>query len=197
MGTRMEVAQLESRMNCEDYRKLQALFLVSVFLVSKFWSLWANLAHVRNTWERRDRYKIISIIELSTSSSSTFVKFSLLIFMQDSSGASRSLSRAEFIHLAWSSVGHGSREDYGLLFDCVVISQERGGLLLDIDTAKGEGKVDWKGLCSFLLLELSEKVKNRRTSSVPCWTPPRAVTCPHRDTIQKVKSSPHSREKKP
>lgn len=31
MGTRMEVAQLESRMNTEDYRKLQGLFLVSVF----------------------------------------------------------------------------------------------------------------------------------------------------------------------
>lgn len=32
MGTRMEVAQLESRMNIEDYRKLQSLFLVSVCL---------------------------------------------------------------------------------------------------------------------------------------------------------------------
>lgn len=32
MGTRMEVAQLESRMNTEDYRKLQDIFLVSVCL---------------------------------------------------------------------------------------------------------------------------------------------------------------------
>lgn len=32
MGTRMEVAQLESRMNTEDYRKLQGLFLVSASL---------------------------------------------------------------------------------------------------------------------------------------------------------------------
>ncbi|XP_034557212.1 WD repeat-containing protein 49-like [Notolabrus celidotus] len=131
MGTRMEVAQLESRMNTEDYRKLQGLFL-------------------------------------------------------DHSGAPCSLSRAEFIHQAWSSVGRGSKEDYGLLFDSVVITQEHRGLLLDIDIVKEEGRVDWAGLCSFLLLELSEKVKNSRTSSVPCWTPPRTLTCPHRDPVQKV-----------
>ncbi|XP_074536397.1 cilia- and flagella-associated protein 337-like isoform X2 [Halichoeres trimaculatus] len=131
MGTRMEVAQLESRMNSEDYRKLQALFT-------------------------------------------------------DSSGVSCSLSRAEFIHQAWSSVGCGSKEEYGLLFDSVVISQERRGLVLDINAVKEEGRVDWADLCSFLLQELSEKVKNRRTSSVPCWTPPRVVTCPHRDIVQKV-----------
>ncbi|XP_051252810.1 WD repeat-containing protein 49-like isoform X1 [Dicentrarchus labrax] len=132
MGTRMEVAQLESRMNTEDYRKLQDLFL------------------------------------------------------DPSSGASRSLSRTEFIHLAWSSVGHGSKEEYGLLFDSVVVTQEHRGLLLDIEAVKEEGRVDWPGLCSFLLLELSDKVKNTRTSSVPCWKPPRTLTCPHRDPVKKV-----------
>uniref|UniRef100_UPI0037E78F68 cilia- and flagella-associated protein 337-like n=1 Tax=Semicossyphus pulcher TaxID=241346 RepID=UPI0037E78F68 len=131
MGTRMEVAQLESRMNTEDYRKLQGLFL-------------------------------------------------------DPSGAPRSLSRAEFIHLARSSVGRGSEEEYGLLFDSVVVTQEHRGLLLDIDAVKEEGRVDWGGLCSFLLLELSDKVKNNRTGSVPCWKPPRTLTCPHRDPVQKV-----------
>ena len=34
MGTRMEVAQLEGRMNTDDYRKLQGLFLVCVSVVS-------------------------------------------------------------------------------------------------------------------------------------------------------------------
>ncbi|XP_039985937.1 WD repeat-containing protein 49-like [Xiphias gladius] len=131
MGTRMEVAQLESRMNTEDYRKLKGLFL-------------------------------------------------------DPVGASRSLSRAEFIDLAWSSVGHGSKEEYGLLFDSVVVTQEHRGLLLDSDAVKEEGRVDWGGLCSFLLLELSDKVKNSGISSVPCWKPPRTLTCPHRDQIQKV-----------
>ncbi|XP_045930731.1 WD repeat-containing protein 49-like isoform X2 [Micropterus dolomieu] len=131
MGTRMEVAQLESRMDTEDYRKLQGLF-------------------------------------------------------QDASGASRSLSRAEFINLAWSSVGRGSKEEYGLLFDSVVVTQEHRGLLLDIDAVKEEGRVDWGGLCSFLLLELSDKVKNTRTGSLPCWKPPRTLTCPHRDSVQKV-----------
>ncbi|XP_041796668.1 WD repeat-containing protein 49-like [Chelmon rostratus] len=130
MGTRMEVAQLESRMNTEDYRKLQGLFL-------------------------------------------------------DPLGAPRSLSRTEFIHLAWSSVGRGSKEEYGLLFDSVVVTQEHRGLLLDVDAIKEEGRVDWGGLCSFLLLELSDKV-NTRSSSVPCWKLPRTLTCPHRDPVQKV-----------
>uniref|UniRef100_A0A8C2ZLX5 WD repeat domain 49 n=1 Tax=Cyclopterus lumpus TaxID=8103 RepID=A0A8C2ZLX5_CYCLU len=88
----------------------------------------------------------------------------------DPSGAPRSLSRAEFTDLAWSSVGRGSKEDYGLLFDSVV----------------EEGRVDWGGLCSFLLLELSDKVKDTRTSSVPRWKPPRTLTCQHRDPVQKV-----------
>ncbi|KAA8593927.1 hypothetical protein FQN60_004761, partial [Etheostoma spectabile] len=131
MGTRMEVAQLESRMNTEDYGKLQGLFL-------------------------------------------------------DPLGAPRSLSRTEFIDLAWSSVGCGSKEEYGLLFDSVVVTQEHRGLLLDIDAVKEEGRVDWGGLCSFLLLELSDKVKNTRTSSVPRWKPPHTLSCPHRDPVQKV-----------
>ncbi|KAK1900096.1 WD repeat-containing protein 49, partial [Dissostichus eleginoides] len=113
MGTRMEVAQLEERMNIEDYRKLQGLFL-------------------------------------------------------DSSGSPRSLSRTEFVDLAWSSVGRGSKEEYGLLFD------------------SEEGRVDWGGLSSFLLQELSDKVKNSRTRSGPRWKPVRTLTCPHRDQVQKV-----------
>ncbi|XP_030600579.1 WD repeat-containing protein 49 [Archocentrus centrarchus] len=131
MGTRMEVAQLESRMNAEDYRKLQNLFL-------------------------------------------------------DSSGAPHSLSRTQFIDLAWSSVGHGSKEEYGLLFDSVVLSQQHCGLLLDSDAPKEKERIDWGGLCSFLLLELSDKVKNSRTVSTPCWKTPRTFTCPHRDPVQKV-----------
>uniref|UniRef100_A0A8D3BFH2 WD repeat domain 49 n=1 Tax=Scophthalmus maximus TaxID=52904 RepID=A0A8D3BFH2_SCOMX len=94
----------------------------------------------------------------------------MLISMQDPSGASRTLSRTEFIDLARSSVGRGSKEEYGLLFDSVV----------------EEGRVDWGGLCSFLLLELSDKMKHSRSRSVPCWKPPRTLTCPHRDQVQKV-----------
>ncbi|XP_026229694.1 WD repeat-containing protein 49 [Anabas testudineus] len=131
MGTRMEVAQLESRMNTADYRKLQSLFL-------------------------------------------------------DSSGAPRSLSRPEFVDMAWSMVGRGSREEYGLLFDSVVVTQEHHGLLLDSDTVKEEGRVGWGDLCSFLMSELSDKVKNIKTSRAPHWKPPRTLTCPHRDPVQKV-----------
>lgn len=111
----------------------------------------------------------------------------IVSFLQDSSGEPLSLSRAEFIDLAWSSVGRGSKEEYGLLFDSVVVTQDHRGLLLDSDTVQEEGRVDWGGLCSFLLLELSDKIKNNRTISVPCWKPPRTFTCPHRDPVQKVK----------
>lgn len=111
----------------------------------------------------------------------------MLLSMQDPSGAPRSLSRAEFVRLARSSVGRGSEEEYGLLFDSVVVAQEHRGLLLDLDAVKEEGRVDWGGLCSFLLLELSDKVKNTRSGGAPCWKPPRTLTCPHRDPVQKVK----------
>lgn len=111
----------------------------------------------------------------------------LLISIQDSSGASRSLCRTEFIDLAWSLVGRGSKEEYGLLFNSVVVTQEDCGLHLDTDPTKEEGHISWRGLCSFLLLELSEKVKNTRASSMPCWKAPRTLTCPHRDPVQKVK----------
>lgn len=87
---------------------------------------------------------------------------------------------------ALSTVNHGSREEYGLLFDSVVLSQEHCGLLLDIDAVKEEGLVDWPGLCSFLLLQLSERVKSSKRSNVPCWKPPRTLTYPHRDPLQKV-----------
>lgn len=103
--------------------------------------------------------------------------------LQDPSGASRSMSRTEFIDLAWSSVGRGSREDYGLLFDSVVVTQ--GDRV--VDSKKEEVHISWRGLCSFLLVELSEKVKRSRSSRVPCWKPPRTLTCPHRDPVQKVK----------
>lgn len=51
MGTRMEVAQLESRMNAEDYRKLQNLFLVSLwFQVSLLTALYYStfISHLKN-----------------------------------------------------------------------------------------------------------------------------------------------------
>lgn len=84
-------------------------------------------------------------------------------------------------------VGRGSREEYGLLFDSVVVTQEHHGLLLDSDTVKEEGRVGWGDLCSFLMSELSDKVKNIKTSRAPHWKPPRTLTCPHRDPVQKVK----------
>ncbi|TNN01648.1 hypothetical protein fugu_011030 [Takifugu bimaculatus] len=128
MGTRMEVMQLESRMDTEDYRKLQGLF-------------------------------------------------------KDPSGAACSLSRAEFIGLAWPSVGRGSRQQYSLLFDSVVACQEGHRCTHPL---KEDVCITWGGLCSFLLLQLSDKIKNSRIRSIPSWKPPQEVPCPHRDPVQKV-----------
>uniref|UniRef100_A0A674BFJ3 Uncharacterized protein n=1 Tax=Salmo trutta TaxID=8032 RepID=A0A674BFJ3_SALTR len=76
-----------------------------------------------------------------------------------------SFSRAEFIEQAWSAVRRGSREEYGLLFDSVVVTQEQ--------------RIDWERLTSFLLLGLSEKEENERAATVPRWQPPRTLTPPH------------------
>ncbi|XP_019720499.1 WD repeat-containing protein 49 isoform X2 [Hippocampus comes] len=103
-----------------------------------------------------------------------------------SPGVSRSLSRSEFIRLAASSVGRGSEEEYGLLFDSVVVSQGQRGLFFHGDAVKQEARIDSGGLCSFLQQELSEKLKHSRVKRVPCWKPPRSLTCPHRDPVQKV-----------
>uniref|UniRef100_A0A3Q3DE08 Uncharacterized protein n=1 Tax=Hippocampus comes TaxID=109280 RepID=A0A3Q3DE08_HIPCM len=73
--------------------------------------------------------------------------------------------RSEFIRLAASSVGRGSEEEYGLLFDSVVVSQGQRGLFFHGD------------------------LKHSRVKRVPCWKPPRSLTCPHRDPVQKVNGS--------
>uniref|UniRef100_A0A8K9UTR4 WD repeat domain 49 n=1 Tax=Oncorhynchus mykiss TaxID=8022 RepID=A0A8K9UTR4_ONCMY len=83
-----------------------------------------------------------------------------------------SFTRAEFIEQAWSAVRRGSREEYGLLFDSVVVTQEQ--------------RIDWERLTSFLLLGLSEKEENERAATVPRWQPPRTLTPPHRDPVQQV-----------
>lgn len=100
-----------------------------------------------------------------------------------------SFSRAEFIEQAWSAVRRGSREEYGLLLDCVVITQEQRSLLLDSADERGERRVDWERLTSFLLLGLSEKEENERAATVPRWQPPLTLTPPHRDPVQQVTRS--------
>uniref|UniRef100_H3C045 Uncharacterized protein n=1 Tax=Tetraodon nigroviridis TaxID=99883 RepID=H3C045_TETNG len=83
------------------------------------------------------------------------------------------LSRAQFIGLAWRSLGRGSRHHYGFLFDSVAACQE-------------DVCITWRSLCSFLLLQLSDRVKQSRKRSVPCWETSRELTCPHREPVQKV-----------
>lgn len=107
----------------------------------------------------------------------------VMIWTQDPSGAACSLSRAEFIGLAWPSVGRGSRQQYSLLFDSVVACQEGHRCTHPL---KEDVCITWGGLCSFLLLQLSDKIKNSRIRSIPSWKPPQEVPCPHRDPVQKV-----------
>ncbi|XP_052324292.1 WD repeat-containing protein 49-like isoform X2 [Oncorhynchus keta] len=107
------------------------------------------------------------------------------LFLGDSE-AGVSFSRAEFIEQAWSAVRRGSREEYGLLFDSVVVTQDQRSLLLDSADEREERRVDWERLTSFLLLGLSEKEENERAATVPRWQPPRTLTPPHRDPVQQV-----------
>lgn len=78
-------------------------------------------------------------------------------------------------------MGCGSGEEFGFLFDSV---GERS-----TDPRSGEALISRGGLVSFLLAELSEKVRRSRSGRVPRWKPPRTLTCPHRDPVQKVRTS--------
>lgn len=109
--------------------------------------------------------------------------------MQDSSGASGSLSRAEFIDLACTAAGGGSGEEYGLLFDSVVVTQTPCGLPVGCDKPKEDGRVNWMGMCSFLLVTLSEKINKSRGLPALHWKPPHTLTSPQQDTLQKVKNA--------
>ncbi|KAF6718795.1 WD repeat-containing protein 49 [Oryzias melastigma] len=103
-----------------------------------------------------------------------------------SPGIPRSLSRTEFIDLAWRSADRGSKQEYGLLFDSVLVTQKHSSLLHSRDEVKEEGHIDWGALCSFLLEETWRKLNRTGVISVPLWKPPRTLTCPHRDSVQKV-----------
>lgn len=104
-----------------------------------------------------------------------------LISEQDPSGEARSLSRAQFIGLAWRALGRGSRQHYGFLFDSVAACQEGGGSL------QQEVSISWRSLCSFLLLQLSQQMQKSRKRSRGGWGPPRELSCPHREPVQKVR----------
>lgn len=105
--------------------------------------------------------------------------------MQEPSGPGRSLSRAQFVRLARSSLGRGSRHHFGLLFDSVVSCQGGGG-----GPPGEEVCISWRSLCSFLLLQLSDRLKRSRKGSVPSWERPRELACPHREPVQKVNGTP-------
>lgn len=112
-----------------------------------------------------------------------------LISMQDPSGAARSLSRAQFMGLAWPTLGRGSSQHYGFLFDSVVACQEGGGGGGGAEPLEQDVSITWRSLCSFLLLQLSHQIKQSRKGSLGCWGPPRELSCPHREPVQKVWSS--------
>ncbi|XP_026882608.2 WD repeat-containing protein 49 isoform X2 [Electrophorus electricus] len=99
-------------------------------------------------------------------------KLQRLFLQTDGSSVALSMRRAEFIEQAWAAVGHGSREEYGDLFDSVDVSRE--------------GWVDWEHLASFLLLGLFEKEEHARTAAVPRWRPARTLPATHGGPVQSV-----------
>ncbi|KAK1785172.1 hypothetical protein P4O66_018589 [Electrophorus voltai] len=99
-------------------------------------------------------------------------KLQRLFLQTDGSSVALSMRRAEFIEQAWAAVGHGSREEYGDLFDSVDVSRE--------------GWVDWEHLASFLLLGLFEKEEHARNAAVPRWRPARTLPATHGGPVQSV-----------
>ncbi|XP_060232929.1 WD repeat-containing protein 49 [Meriones unguiculatus] len=82
------------------------------------------------------------------------------------------MPREEFIQKMTETVGWGTKEEYGELFD-------------KVDVARA-GLVDWDKLTSFILLSLYERDERAKATVVPQWKDLEFLPGKHKDTIQKV-----------
>ncbi|XP_070322566.1 cilia- and flagella-associated protein 337 isoform X3 [Odocoileus virginianus] len=82
------------------------------------------------------------------------------------------MSREEFVQRMTETVGWGTKEEYGELFDKVDVAQE--------------GFINWDKLTSFLLLTLYEKDEQAKATLVPQWRDLEFLPVKHKDTIQRV-----------
>uniref|UniRef100_A0A8C6QHU6 EF-hand domain-containing protein n=2 Tax=Nannospalax galili TaxID=1026970 RepID=A0A8C6QHU6_NANGA len=82
------------------------------------------------------------------------------------------MPREEFMQKMTETVGWGTKEEYGELFDKVDVAQD--------------GFIDWDKLTSFILLSLYERDERTKAMEVPQWKDLEFLPGKHRDTIQKV-----------
>ncbi|KAL1777899.1 WD repeat-containing protein 49 [Sigmodon hispidus] len=82
------------------------------------------------------------------------------------------MPREEFIQKMTETVGWGTKEEFGALFDKVDVARD--------------GFIDWDKLTSFLLLSLYERDERAKATVVPQWKDLEFLPGKHKDTIQEV-----------
>ncbi|GAB1287618.1 WD repeat domain 49 [Apodemus speciosus] len=82
------------------------------------------------------------------------------------------MPREEFVQKMAETVGWGTKEEYGELFDKVDVAQD--------------GFIDWDKLTSFILLSLYERDERAKATVIPQWKDLEFLPGKHKDTIQKV-----------
>ncbi|XP_069848045.1 cilia- and flagella-associated protein 337 isoform X1 [Dipodomys merriami] len=82
------------------------------------------------------------------------------------------MSRDEFMQRMTETIGWGTKEEYGELFDKVDVARD--------------GFINWDKLTSFILLSLYEKDERTKAMVVPQWNDLEFLPGKHKDTIQKV-----------
>ncbi|XP_013374114.1 PREDICTED: WD repeat-containing protein 49 isoform X3 [Chinchilla lanigera] len=82
------------------------------------------------------------------------------------------MSREEFVQKMAETVGWGTLEEYGELFDKVDVARD--------------GFINWDQLTSFILLSLYEKDERAKATVVPQWKDLEFLQGKHKGTIQKV-----------
>lgn len=100
-----------------------------------------------------------------------FVKIQQVFESQDPS-QTICMPREVFVQKMTETVGWGTKEEYGELFDKVDVSQD--------------GFIDWDKLTSFILLSLSERDERAKATVIPQWKDLEFLPGKHKDTVQKI-----------
>ncbi|XP_072474657.1 cilia- and flagella-associated protein 337 [Notamacropus eugenii] len=82
------------------------------------------------------------------------------------------MTREEFMAKMPEILGHGTKEEYGELFD-------------KVDVARDDS-ITWDKLISLILLNLNEKDERAKSAVIPQWKDPQLLPMIHKDAIQKV-----------
>lgn len=82
------------------------------------------------------------------------------------------MPREEFIQKMPETLGWGTKQEFGELFDKVDVARD--------------GFIDWGRLTSFILLSLYERDERAKATVVPQWKDLVFLPGKHKDTIQKV-----------